>query len=317
MKYRIGSFNMKNFGAYPKRDFERIAQIIRDEEMDVVAFQEILSEGKGVRSLLEQAVKFELCNWDFRWASPRESTDFSKMAEMIVNDSRGEGYAYIWNKQKFNLAEFTTLGQSKVFEPRIINSLSNDVPVNCTFFARTPYYIRLHPCFGGFFELRLINIHIYYGNNNLSEVAKRRIEYDTLVQDIYPNISQKRYGDFRPSYTIAMGDYNLNIFRPGIITQSKNYLTEVYNYIDGQQTCQIITMQDQLTTLKDTSKSESDRGEGYANNYDHFTYSPELSHLSAVNCWAVDAVEKYCEGDFEYYRKNISDHVPIVMEIEI
>ena len=317
MKYRIGSFNMKNFGAYPKRDFEKIAQIIRDEKMDVVAFQEILSEGKGVRSLLEQAVKFELYNWGFCWASPRESLDASKMVEMIINDSRGEGYAYIWNKQKFNLAEFTAMGKAKIFEPRIINSVSNDVPINCTFFARTPYYIRLQPRYGGFFELRLINIHIYYGNNSPSEVEKRRIEYETLVQDIYPNISQKRYGNFRPAYTIAMGDYNLNIFRPNVSTQAKNYLTEVFDYENGRQICHIITMQDQLTTLKDTSRSEAESEGGYANNYDHFTYSPELSHFAGVTCQAVDAVEKYCEGDFEYYRKNISDHVPIVMEIEL
>lgn len=317
MKYRIGSFNMKKFGAYPKRDFEKIARIIRDEEMDVVAFQEIFSEGKGVRFLLEQAVKFELYNWDFRWAQPRESLDTSKLAEMIVNDRKGEGYAYIWNKQKFNLAEFSAMGQARIFEPRIINSVSNDVPINCTFFARTPYFIRLQPCFGGFFELRLINIHIFYGNNSPSEVSKRHIEYETLVQDVYPNISQKRYGDFRPAYTIAMGDYNLNIFRPHIQTQAKNFLTEVFNYTDGRQSCQIITIQDQLTTLKGTPRSDGEHADGYANNYDHFTYSPELSHFSGVTCRAVNAVEKYCGGDFDYYRENISDHVPIVMEIEI
>lgn len=315
MKYRIGSFNLKNFSAYSKRDFEKIAQIIRTEEMDAVAFQEILSEGKGVRSLLEQAVKFELYNWDFRWASPRESSDPSKMTEIIVNDRRGEGYAYIWNKQKFNLAESTESGQSKVFEPRIISP--SDVPANCTIFARTPYYIRLQPCYGGFFDLRLINIHIYYGNNSLSEVAKRRIEYETLVRDIYPKISQRRYGDFRPAYTIAMGDYNLNIFRPHRLTQSPHCLTEVFRYQDGQLDCEIHTVQDQLTTLKDPFGLGEGHTDGYANNYDHFTYSPELSHFSKVRCWAVNAVEKYCGGDFGEYREKISDHVPIVMEIEL
>ena len=43
MRYRIGSFNLKNFGAYanfetadaPRRDFEKIAQIIREESLDV------------------------------------------------------------------------------------------------------------------------------------------------------------------------------------------------------------------------------------------------------------------------------------------
>lgn len=318
MKYKIGSFNMKNFGAYPKRDFEKIADIVRCEELDVVAFQEILSEGKGLKHLLEQYVAHEFYDWGLCWASPHDSTDFGKLNETIKNDSRGEGYAYIWNKQKLKLSEFRKLGDMRVFEPRIINSKSNDISVDCSFFARTPYYIRLQPCYGGFFELRLINIHIYYGDNTLPEVQKRLVEYNTLVQDIYPQISQQRYGDFRPAYTIAMGDYNLNIFRPQTPTQAKNYLTEVYNYHDGKQTCQIITLQDQLTTLK--KPTQQDNGEligGYANNYDHFTYSPELSHFSGVSCSTVDAVKKYCNGDFEYYRTNISDHLPIVMEIEL
>lgn len=313
---------MRNFGKNSKRDFEKIAEIILGEELDVVAFQEILSEGSGVEKLLEQCVKYQLCNWDFCWASPRESDDPSKIEDMVLHDSRGEGYAYIWKKQKFQLAEFLKLGEKRIFEPRIINTLSNDVLADCSFFARTPYYIRLQPCYGGFFELRLINVHIYYGNNTISEVLKRKVEYDVLTQQIYPQISQRRYGNFRPAYTIAMGDYNLNIFRPQITTQSKNYLTEVYSYHDRTESYQVITIQDQLTTLKNPDISPAqpelvNSNNGYANNYDHFSYSPELSHLSGVKCGVIHAVEKYCGGDLSYYRTNISDHLPIVIEIEI
>lgn len=304
MKYKIGSFNMKNFGAYPKRDFEKIAEIIRGENLDVVAFQEILSEGKG----LERYVNDQFYKWEYCWASPNGTADISKMGEIITNDSRGEGYAYIWNKRKFKLAESGRLGKEDHFEPRIINSLSNDVNVNCRMFARAPYYIRLQPCYGGFFELRLLNIHIYFGDNTLSEVQKRVIEYNTLVQEIYPRISQRRYGNFRVPYTIAMGDYNLNIFRVESPTQSRHYLPEVYNYNGKRESYQVITAQDQLSTLSD---------KGYANNYDHFTYSRELSPFSNISCYAVDAVTKYCGGDFEYYNANISDHVPVIIEVEI
>ena len=48
---------MKNFGAYPSRDFKKIAEIIHGEKMDIVAFQEVLSEGKGVQRLLEENVR--------------------------------------------------------------------------------------------------------------------------------------------------------------------------------------------------------------------------------------------------------------------
>ena len=302
---------MEKFGAYAKKDFEKIAEIIIQENLDVVALQEIFSEGKGVKRLIEQCVMYGLRDWDVCL-----STTPNRITNMREIDSRGEIYAFLWNKKRFKLAEFSENGEKRVFEPRIINSLQTDVNVNCSFFARTPYYIRLFPAFGGFWELRLINVHIYYGDNRLSEVQKRIVEYDTLVQDIYPSITQHRYGNFRPAYTIAMGDYNLNIFRPQTLTQAKNYLTEVYNFYDGRESYRVITLQDQLTTLKAATQPGYDTP-GYANNYDHFTYSPELSPLSGVSCNAIDAIEKYCDGDFNYYRTNISDHLPIVMEVEI
>lgn len=318
MKYNIGSFNLRNFGANSKKDLELIARIITEEQLDVVALQEILSEGKGLKRLLEQCVKYELYEWDFCCASPRESTDPEKISDMVINDTRGECYAYLWNKKKFKIAEMTKLGQKRTFEPRIINSLSNDVQVNCSVFARTPYYIRLQPIFGGFFELRFINIHVYYGDNNLSSIAKRLIEYDILTQEIYPSLSTKRYGNFRTAYTVAMGDYNLNIYTPGITTANENYLTPVYSYSDGKKIINVLTDQTELSTLKrpNTANQEQQSG-GYANNYDHFTYSPELSGFNSVSFAAIDAVNKYCGGDFEYYYNNISDHLPIVMTIDI
>ena len=242
--------------------------------------------------------------------------------QIIANDRRGEGYAYVWNTLKFKLAESGRLDSDKQFEPRIINSLSKDVKnVDCRMFARAPYYIRLQPCHGGFNELRLLNIHIYFGKNTIPEIEKRKIEFDTLVQEIYPRINRERYGNFRSAYTIAMGDYNLNIVRPGLSISpeiSQASLNEVYRCTGGRNPYSVITIQEQLTTLRNNSNPTS-QGilSNYANNYDHFTYSPETSPFKGVSCYAVDAVSKYCCGDFEYYRKNISDHVPIIMEIDL
>lgn len=53
MGYRIGSFNLHNLGFSAidkkenKRNLRKIAEIIREEKFDVVALQEILSEGKA------------------------------------------------------------------------------------------------------------------------------------------------------------------------------------------------------------------------------------------------------------------------------
>ncbi len=312
MEYKIGSFNMEKFGATRKKDFEKIAEIIIEEDLDVVALQEIFSEGAGLKRLLASCVDHDLYNWGFCLPDPLETKDFNP---------RGETYAYLWNKRKFKLIDGSRAGIKKDFKPRIVSK--TDVGADCSFLARAPFYARLQPVYGGFFELRLINIHIHFGDNTKDEIDKRKIEFDFLTQQIYPEICRQRYGQHRKAYTIAMGDYNLNIFSPGVKTENTNcYLSAVYSYNDGRKKINILTMQEQLTTLRSVAQ-ESDSvcrnndGNGYANNYDHFTYSPELSDFVNVSCQAIDAVEKYCGGDFEYYRKNISDHLPIVMTIEI
>lgn len=58
---------MKNWGKSSRRDFEKISDIIRGEELDVVAFQEVLNEGAGVRQWLETSVRFNLYDWGFCW----------------------------------------------------------------------------------------------------------------------------------------------------------------------------------------------------------------------------------------------------------
>lgn len=319
MEYRIASFNLKKFGlnAWKTRDLAKLAEIIVSENLDVVALQEIFSEGKGifsekndVNSLIKELAKYELYEWDYCFDTPKDTSDLS----IVKDTNRGEGYAYLWNKKRFKLVEYSQLGTVRQFEPRIINSLSNDVNADCSIFARTPYYIRLQPKYGGFFELRLINIHMYWGENSIpgdERIKRRRDEFELLTQCVYPGISMKRYGNFRFPYTIAMGDYNLNLSLPsGEVENTKAViLSNVYSCNMCGKTINILTDQKDLTTLKND--------EGYANNYDHFTYSSELSPFLGVSIEAIDAVRKYCGGDFSYYREKISDHLPILMKINI
>ena len=312
MIIKIGSLNMRNWSYSSRKDFQKIAEIIVSEEFDVIALQEILSEGKGVQRMLESEVKKELYNWDVRFGFPYESSDQDKISDMINRDKRGEGYAFLWNKTRFKLAEFKKLGEKREFEPRIINSMQNDVHADCSIFARTPFYIRLQPIYGGFFELRLINIHIYYGKNSLSDINKRRLEYKILANKIYPGIAKRTYGNNRFPYTIAMGDYNLNIPTPLVTPQTPN--ASIDEMLD-----EIVTVQEKLTTLSgtDTSNSNIPNSGKYANNYDHFTYSLKSSPFKSVFYDRVDAVEKYCSGDYSFYRDNISDHLPIKMIVDI
>lgn len=82
---------------------------------------------------------------------------------------------------------------------------------------------------------------------------------------------------------------------------------------------EILTIQDGLTTLRKPSSVSNDDWSvsKYANNFDHFTYSPQLSNFINVSYEVVDAVNKYYDGNHQEYFENISDHLPITMDVEI
>ena len=312
MRFRFGSFNMMNMGktALTKRDFTRIAEIIRKEQFDVVAFQEILSQGQS----LEYLLKYSLPGWDMRWAEPKESSDYSKM-----KDKRGEGYAFAWDARRMRLASSSTDEGFRVYEPRIVDEA---LRYDASFFARTPYYARFIPVNGGFFEFRLINVHLHYGNNSLNEINKRKAEYDFLIQRIYPTISlERRYGNNREAYTIVMGDYNLNLFKPRGEAERRinksTYIPAIFS--TDRQT--ILTVQDELTTLKNPAVDEmmpdDNPQRGYSQNYDHFSFDINVFDAERIGYRykRIDAVREYCNDDFEMYRAEISDHLPICLEI--
>ena len=83
MSYKIGSFNVRNlsFGAGGSRDLDMMADLIR--EFDIVALQEVLSEGKilqgpsikdvsGQAKAYEYSLKSRLGNdWDMCWLDPQ------------------------------------------------------------------------------------------------------------------------------------------------------------------------------------------------------------------------------------------------------
>ncbi len=304
--YRIGSFNWNNLSNHHfsqnnqrYKGFEVISDLIRQEKLDIVCFQEILSEGKPINDLVNNYLN----GWEKKWVQPKDSKDPTKN-----KDNRGEGYAIIWNSRMFEMAEGGDPLGSKEFEP---TSLEDG---KYRFFSRVPMYARLIPKNGGYFEFRLLNVHIHCGKDNKTEYDKRKKEYECLIKEIYPDISMlRKYGNFRPAYTIAMGDYNLNIRRSPL--EEKNlkidpntYLNE--QYISEQQ--EIRTLQEELTTLK--SKSDA-----YSQNYDHFTVDIKSLRKDGIT-WAVervDAVKDYCNGNFEEYRASVSNHVPIIIELGI
>lgn len=323
MAFKIGSFNLKNIGLSAledgkHRDIEKIAEIIRKEEFDIVALQEVLSEGKAIYSdkYAEKTILWELGpDWDFRWAD----------AEDKRNDRRHEGYAFVWNKRRMRLAR-TILddGRERICEPHICRVKQGDV-------FRKPFYARFTP--QGTYaslpvEIRLLCIHSVYGEDGEKDRELRRREIDAVLTEIYPQISDRVYKNALPSYTIVLGDYNAELYRPWHkdLDRSKTpmYIKDVV-IAHRWDDMAVRTGQDQLTTLKRTnSNKEGDGGtaqdkmQRYNYNYDHFSYEDDDRYNEVImSCKRVDAIRKYVGDDAEKYQREVSDHLPILLSIKL
>lgn len=299
MSYKIGSFNLCNLSFQSdneiRKSFENIANIIREENYDIVALQEIISE---------EALKLLLRYLGAYW---KKSFD---VPDSYSSDRRGEGYAYIWNSRRIDLVHTEDYGQIKSIYPRVWKQY----PKTYGTMIREPYYARFTPSGlpgGSFFEIRLINTHLIFKN-----VSDRQKEFNILVNNIYDNISNRVYGNNMPAYTIILGDYNLNLCREH--TQNP-YVAESVYIDSGRLSKTIITVQDQLTTIKKPVVDEYGNKvcNGYANNYDHFSYDQNYNNIITLNSGRVDAVGKYYGNDFLKYRREISDHVPISLDFDL
>lgn len=88
MSFKIGSFNVRNLSdnSSKARDLDKIANMIRN--FDIIVLQEALS---GFQTF-EASLGGRLGNrWDMAWVDAKSES----------NDSRGEGYLFIWRKDKF------------------------------------------------------------------------------------------------------------------------------------------------------------------------------------------------------------------------
>ncbi len=333
MSYKIGSFNVRNlsFGAGASRDLDMIADIIR--EFDIIALQEVLSEGKillgiDVNDISGQAKAYEYSlksrlgsNWDMCWLDP--GTD-SKWYPYLGDDSRGEGFAFLWRTDKFR-CPLNAYG--KEIRPRIYRQYRTD-------FSRGELRLKRDPGYGRFqlismpnTEIRLITTHIVFNKPSKDNLSKeidfgaymmRLNEFNVLARNIYTSISDD-HNDVNcvVPYTIILGDYNLNLSESGagspyvppvvVVDAQKRISVPTSLYLD-EGLYEIRTKQTDLSTVN----KEADN---YANNYDHFTFD-----VRTVNCIVqglphrLNAVEK--TGNLRTYKDKISDHIPIMLEID-
>ena len=334
MSYKIGSFNVRNlsFGAGAKRDLDMMADIIR--EFDIIALQEVLSEGKilqgpALNSPIGQAAAYEYSlksrlgdSWDMCWLDPK--TD-SKWYPYLGDDSRGEGYAFLWRTDKFRCP---VNAYGKEIRPRIYRQYRTDFSRGEMKLIRDPGYGRFQLVDMPNAEIRLITTHLVYkkpSEDNLSKVVEhgafvmRQREFDVLARNIYTSISED-HNDINciVPYTIILGDYNLNLMESGagspfvpavmIVDSQKNIMGTSGEYTNNGFYF-IHTRQSDLSTVNKDA-------DNYASNYDHFTYD-DRTRRSVVQGEPrrLNAVER--AGGFKTYKDRISDHIPIMLEIDL
>lgn len=338
MPYKIGSFNVRNLslGAGAKRDLDMMASIIR--EFDIVALQEVLSEGKilqgislndisGQARAYEYSLKSRLgSNWDMCWLDPQTS---SKWYPYLGDDSRGEGYAFLWRTDKFRCP---VNAYGKEIRPRIYRQYRTDASQGELKLIRDPGYGRFQLVGMPNAEIRLITTHIVYkkpSEENLSKVVNhgayvmRQREFVVLGRSIYTSVSDD-HNDINcvVPYTIILGDYNLNLadsfagspYVPAVMVldSNKNIMRLSLSRLDdfAGQSCYVIhTAQSDLSTVNMDA-------DNYSSNYDHFTFD-ERTRQSIVKGepHRLNAVEQ--AGGFKAYKEKISDHIPIMLEIDL
>ena len=333
MSYKIGSFNVRNlsYAAGKSRDLDMIADIIR--EFDIVALQEVLSEGKilqgySLKDVSGQAMAYEYSlksrlgdNWDMCWLDPKTE---SKWYPYLGNDLRGEGYAFIWRKDKFSCPRRSN---GTVIYPRIIHQYKTDSTKGEMKLIRNPGYGRFQVLSMPNAEIRLINIHIVYNKPNAENLSKtiddgaysmRKKEFNVLARSIYTRISEN-HNDINcvVPYTIILGDYNLNLKESGAgspyvpsitVIDEKNNIIDTTGLFAENGFYVLHTKQEGFSTINRNA-------DGYVSNYDHFTYD-ERTRNSVVQGTPrrIDAVKR--AGDYKTYKDKVSDHIPVLLEID-
>ena len=308
MAFKVGSINMYKFSLQAdeeiNKDLRKIANVILEEEFDIIALQEVFND-LAVRRLLSELGT----TWDCVWEAP-------------ISKSRqsAEGYAFIWNSKRFRLATTAKRGEKgqnltsiKTFSPRIQSSYKEDEYLYKGKLIRDPFYARFEALYG-WYEVRLINTHIIY--NEASDKASRKRELSILA-DIYSRLEDKQYRNSRRAYTILLGDYNLSLLDIDKTAVDGEAIIEVQGRTDRDKKV-LVTIQNELTTLKARSPKEPDvPATGYANSFDHFTLDKKnFRHVSCTPSRIDSVNSKYWNGDFELHKKEFSDHVPISLTVE-
>lgn len=329
MSIKIGSFNVKNLADGEGRDIDRIARIINENQLDIVCLQEVLQEGKiikgiSLKDLSGQAKAYDRSlrrrltgEWDSEWQEPKLRRG---MEQYLGGDKRGEGYAILWRTDRLSLANDEN---GKEIRPTIYTRYDSRIAKSKLSLIREPLYARFivgnRPA-----ELRIISTHIIYGKGDsvkdmldYGAIEMRKKEFSILAGQIYYRVSEMHKDiNCTSPYTIMMGDYNLNLDTS--LCRVVCYDQKGHDVSEDSSFFKVYNLQDEKSTLK------RDLPE-LANSYDHFTVDARANAQIVENSvGVVDAIHKHVDNSgaseeeaFSKYRKEVSDHLPIIISINI
>jgi endonuclease/exonuclease/phosphatase family metal-dependent hydrolase len=184
MGYRIGSFNIlkrehKRASNVGRDFFSFIHDFIVDEDLDILALQEVINEDelKNILSALRGL------GWHGKYGKPTS------------RNSDVHGFAFLWNPRRVKPVEC-----SRNQTPRILSEYCSD-----EYMKRGPLYGRFTRAgVGTNYEFRLINVHLFQSDN-----MQLRKECGLVTGDIYNRIDvAEREGHYKPVFTLVLGDYN-------------------------------------------------------------------------------------------------------------
>ena len=168
--------------------------------------------------------------------------------------------------------------------------------------------------------------HIVYGKSgalndviDYSAAKMRQKEFDILAGQLYRRVAEYyKVQDCTSPYTVLLGDYNLNLGAYPAVPAVACFDAKGRPVDESRAKAYIYTYQTDASTIKrDTPE--------YANNYDHFSFDERTRRIVRMDSiHSIDLVNKYTKSEdvtqeqrFDRYRKEISDHLPIMMEVDL
>jgi hypothetical protein len=316
--FTFGSFNALklNYAAAGenKKDFLKLAEIIRDENFDVIAFQETPSD------MATKQILFSLgSDWDRRWNSDIHSP----------SPAMTEGFSFFWNKRRFELLD----NNDPLFQ-----AVRGNID-------RKPFVGRFRPVNGPFCEFRFIDVHLCNPGNPKEKKYNEYSAVSNLYERVYGN---KKESQNRSVYTFILGDYNLTLKQAKQCERERNLFVNAYLGYNAfplftgdydvyepakecgfNHNCSDLCPYNSLTTLIMPNTLENAKYNEkvclFSNDYDHCSYNTQFfeDRDIAINVERVNTLTKYCKESnssvekLKQHRNTISDHVPIKISVSL